>query len=109
MNETVKCPHCNFENDMKDALTDGLSSDNTTDWECQNRLCEEEFEVAVDFIPTYAASKIEYNSCEKCQKETREIRMKGKVFPWPKDLAESKLCDGCYARAYFDEMKEVKI
>jgi len=35
MYNTVECPYCEYENDMTDALCDGLSSDNTLDWTCQ--------------------------------------------------------------------------
>lgn len=97
MNDTVECPYCEYENDMTDALSDGLSSDNTFDWECSN--CEEEFEVYVEFEPSYYPSKIEYVVCEKCGTETRDILEKGKVFPYPEHLKESKVCRSCFHKA----------
>ena len=102
MSDSLECPYCKFENDMTDVLSEGLSNDNTTDWECQN--CEEEFEVLVEFEPSYSASKIEYIDCEKCWKSTREFYEKGYVFPYPKHLKENKVCKSCFLKAAAEEL-----
>ena len=100
MNDTVECPYCQYENDMTDAL-EGLSSDNTTDWECQNDECGEEFEVHVEFEPSFSAGKIVYEDCEKCGESTRDndIKKKGRVFPWPDHLTEETVCRFCFHKA----------
>ncbi len=93
MFETVECPYCDYENDMSDGLVD-LPSDNKFDHECAN--CGEEFEVEVEFEPSYSSSKIEYVDCQKCGKETREPFVKGRAFPWPKNIEETELCRPCF-------------
>lgn len=103
-NDTVECPYCEHDNDMTDALCDGLSSDNTLDWECEN--CEREFEVYVDFEPSYSASKIEYVKCEECGREERDICKKGKIFPWPASLNKNNVCRGCFYEARRKEMSK---
>lgn len=47
-----------------------LPSDNKLDHECSN--CKSEFEVFVEFTPSYSSSEINYVKCEKCRKETRD-------------------------------------
>ena len=103
MSDTVECPCCGKENDMSDALCDGLSSDNTIDWECQE--CEEEFEVYVEFDPCYSASKIEYEECDMCNKKVRDIYKEGRIFPFPKSLEGKKVCKSCWIEQYFMETK----
>ncbi|MMZ66439.1 hypothetical protein D1872_289380 [compost metagenome] len=97
MHDTVDCPYCGHENDMSDALTDGLSSDNTFDHECSN--CEKEFEVYVEFDPSFSASKIEYTNCDNCGDKTRDIREKGRIFPFPKALEGKRVCKSCFYKA----------
>jgi len=97
MNDTVECPYCEHENDMTDALSE-LSSDNTTDWECSK--CGEEFEVHVEFEPSFSAGKIVYEDCEKCGDKTRDIKEKGRVFPWPGLIREKKICRTCFGKAH---------
>lgn len=99
MNDTVECPYCEHENDATDALSE-LSSDNTTDWECSK--CGEEFEVHVEFDPVFSSEKIVYEDCEKCGKPTRDIHDKGRVFPWPKNIKETKLCGPCFGKLHFE-------
>lgn len=82
MYDAVECPYCEHENDMSDALCDGLGNDNTLDWECSN--CEKEFEIYVEFEPSYSASKIEYTNCSICNEPSRKVYEKGRVFPFPK-------------------------
>jgi hypothetical protein len=89
---------------MSDALCDGLSSDNKLDWECQE--CEEEFEVTVEFEPSYSAEKIIYDNCDVCSVKTRDIHEEGRVFPFPKALTGKKLCYRCWSKFYFKEMEE---
>lgn len=101
MNDTVECPYCQYENDMTDAL-ESLSSDNITDWECQNDECGEEFEVHVEFEPIFSSEKIVYEDCEKCGDATRDIAEKGRIYPWPKNTKENKLCRPCFGKLYFE-------
>ena len=93
MYDVVECPYCDYENDMSDGLID-LSNDNMFDHECIN--CEKEFEVYVEFSPSYSAGKIEYVNCEKCNDKTREPRIRGCVFPYPKSIEEDVVCDSCF-------------
>jgi len=101
MFDTVECPYCEHENDMSNALCDGLSSDNTLDWTC--RGCEEEFEVHVEFEPSYSASKIVYVNCEKCGTETRDPAKRGCIFPWPQFIEQNILCRPCYRKSHQEE------
>ncbi|MNO29199.1 hypothetical protein D3C76_191070 [compost metagenome] len=101
MSDTVDCPFCEHENDMSDALCDGLSNDNTFDHECEN--CGEEFEVYVEFDPTYSASKIVYVNCEKCGTETRDPAKKGNIYPWPQFIDHNILCRSCFRKAHQEE------
>ncbi|ODA08223.1 hypothetical protein [Paenibacillus polymyxa] len=89
---------------MSDALCNGLSSDNKLDWECSG--CEEEFEVTVEFEPSYSAEKIVYHSCDMCDAKTRDIYEEERVFPFPKSLTGKKLCHRCWSEFYFKEMEE---
>jgi len=97
MFETVECPYCGHKNDMSDGLTD-LPSDNKFDHECS--ACEEEFEVEVEFEPSYSSSKIIYEKCEGCSKEKRDCYHKERVFPWPEHLEGKTYCQICYREAY---------
>jgi len=102
MYDTTECPYCKHENDMTDAL-EGLDNDNTFDWECSN--CGEEFEVLVEFEPSYSVSKIEYIECDLCHKPSRDIYEKGRVFPFPKKFEGMRLCDKCFYKRLSKEMK----
>lgn len=101
MSDTVDCPYCDHENDMSDALADGLSDDNKLDWECSN--CEREFEVYVEFDPSFSASKIEYIDCENCGSNTRDVLEKGRIFPFPKALEGKRICRHCFHKALSEE------
>lgn len=94
--DSVDCPYCEHENELTDVLDGGLSVDNTTDWECAK--CEKEFEIHVEFEPTYNASKIIYTDCESCGENVRDVHVKGKRFPYPQNIKETKLCHKCYCR-----------
>lgn len=100
---TVDCPYCDHENDMSDALCDGLSSDNTFDWECES--CEKEFEVYVEFDPSYSASEIVIVNCDNCGKETRDPYKDGRVFPFPESLSGKEVCEKCWHEAYMQELE----
>ena len=102
MSDKATCPHCGHENDMTDALCD-LGNDNTFDWECSN--CEKEFEVEVEFEPTYSTGKIEYTECDLCHNPSRDIYEKGRVFPFPKKYEGMKLCHKCFYKGLGEEMK----
>lgn len=103
MSDRVECPYCGYDNDMSDGLVD-LPSDNTFDHECE--ACEKEFEIEVEFEPLYRASEINYVSCEKCNKEERDIHVRGKVYPFPKSIKENNVCRECFLEGHridFDE------
>ena len=104
MFDTVECPYCEHENDMSDGLTDLPGNDNQFDHECEK--CEEEFEVEVEFSPSYAGSAIEYVKCDLCSEVTRDIKVKGRIFPFPKRTEATKICETCYRRLYREELKE---
>lgn len=104
MHDTVECPYCNHENDMTNALDDGLDKDNTLDWECEE--CEKEFKVFVEFNPVYSASRIDYEKCEECGKLTRDIKRNGSICPFPKKLKGKKICPECWSTGMIREMKE---
>jgi predicted nucleic acid-binding Zn ribbon protein len=92
-NDTVECPYCEYENDMSEGTVD-LPDDNKFDHECEE--CGNEFEVFVEFNPSYIPSAIIYIDCEKCGRETREPMKRGKVFPFPKSLGENVVCRPCF-------------
>ncbi|WP_286171351.1 hypothetical protein, partial [Lentibacillus populi] len=69
---------------------------NEFDTECSN--CEEEFEVIVEWNPSYYANKIEYVECEKCGTETRDICEKGRSFPYPEHYKETRVCKSCFLK-----------
>jgi len=89
MIDTVECPYCGCENEM-----DGDFSSDEFDTECS--YCEEEFEVTVEWEPSYRAGKIEYVKCEKCETETRDICKKGRIFPYPEHFEETEICRQCF-------------
>jgi len=101
MNDTVECPYCQHENDMSEGTVD-LPSDNKFDHECEN--CEQEFEVEVEFYPSYSSGKIEYVPCEKCGDETRDSLKRGRVFPYPKNIKENVVCRPCFYKAIREEL-----
>ncbi|KYG89029.1 hypothetical protein A0U40_13460 [[Bacillus] sp. KCTC 13219] len=97
--DKVKCPYCEYENDVTGALSD-LNSDNTTDWECEN--CEGEFELQVEFEPSWSASKIVYAECENCGDVSRDFKRRGQVFPYP--ITEANvLCESCWRRSVLQD------
>ena len=98
--DTVKCPYCEYENDMSDGCID-LPDDNKFDHECEN--CQEEFEVEVEFEPTYSANKITYDICECCGRKTRDSYHRGRVVPFP-NIKESLLCQDCWIKAVAKEI-----
>ncbi|UFU00348.1 hypothetical protein KO561_05205 [Radiobacillus kanasensis] len=95
--DTVECPYCGHENDMSDGTID-LPDDNKFDHECEN--CEREFEVFVEFEPSYNSGKIEYVKCEKCGEDTREPAKRGKIFPFPKSLDGNVYCMSCFFKGH---------
>ncbi|WDI05237.1 hypothetical protein PUW25_25855 (plasmid) [Paenibacillus urinalis] len=104
MYDKVDCPYCGRKNDMRDALTEGLSDDNTTDWECEH--CGQEFTVHVDFIPTFTASKIIIVECDLCKFETSDIKNKDNVWPFPEALLKlgKNFCHSCWLKYMGKEM-----
>lgn len=100
--DTVNCPYCGYANNMTDGLVD-LPDSHEFDHECEN--CGEEFEVLVEFTPTYSANKIVYKKCELCGKVTRDYYTKGKAFPFPKKYNNS-LCNVCFFNELAKEWKE---
>jgi len=98
----AECPYCGYENDMSDSLGD-FGSDNTLDWTCEE--CDEEFEVEVEFEPSFSSSKIVYSDCENCGKSTRDIHREGRVFPFPKKLIGKEVCEECWGKAYSEELE----
>lgn len=103
MSKLVDCPYCNYENDATDYLID-VGSEDKFDCECSN--CEEEFEVYVECVPSMTAYKIEYVDCEKCSRSTRDPKIKGKVFPFPKGIDEQVLCDDCWIKGVVKDVGE---
>lgn len=107
MSDSVECPYCQFENDMSDGLTD-LPNNNRFDHECENEACGREFEVLVEFEPTYHSEPIEYVDCEKCGKSTRDIHERGRTYPFPESLAENKVCYTCFIEGHNKDYEERK-
>lgn len=103
MFDTVECPYCKHENDMSEGTVD-LPSDNKFDHECEK--CEREFEVFVEFNPSYSSEKIEYVECEKCGKEERDIARRGRIFPYPESLEENTVCKPCFYKAHQEEWEK---
>lgn len=105
MNDTVECPYCTFANDMSDGLVD-LPQDNKFDHECSN--CEREFEVFVEFSPTYIGSVIESLPCGLCGTVTRDIVRKGRTFPYPNSVLEGLICRPCYSHTMREQYANKK-
>ncbi|MHA7963554.1 hypothetical protein ACX93W_05355 [Paenibacillus sp. CAU 1782] len=91
MSSTVECPYCEHENEVGDYLYDAV--DNKFDFECES--CEKEFEVEVEYEPTFSAGEIIWVSCQSCGTETREPYKRGRVYPFPKN-AKDCLCEKCW-------------
>ena len=102
MSNKVECPYCNYENDLTDIFDGGLPDDNTIDWECQE--CEREFEIYVEFNPTFSADEIVYEKCEICGKNVRNIYKKGSVYPYPENIKETQICEQCYCEETYKEL-----
>lgn len=100
--ETVECPYCEHENDMSDGLTD-LPSNNKFDTECEK--CGKEFEVEVEFDPSYSGSAIEYKNCDSCDASVRDINTKGRVFPFPKNTNAEKLCEPRFRKLMHEQFE----
>lgn len=108
MLDTVECPYCNHENDMSEGTVD-LPSDNRFDHECTNTECGREFEVFVEFTPSYSSGKINDIECEKCAMKTRDIRTRGRTFPYPESLEEDNVCGNCYILGYRADLDKEKL
>ena len=104
MHNTCECPYCGYENDISDFEGDSF------DQECSN--CEEEFEVTVEYEPTFTANKIEYIKCDECCREERSSCMsyENSTYPYPKKYKgkEIKLCHDCYVKGVFEDMEELE-
>jgi predicted nucleic acid-binding Zn ribbon protein len=80
-----------------------LPNDNKFDHECDS--CGREFEVFVEFEPSYSAGKIEYVQCEKCGTVTRDICKRGRIFPYPKHFKETEICKPCFFKGMKEEFE----
>ncbi|WP_310877022.1 hypothetical protein [Priestia megaterium] len=98
--ETVDCPYCGHEHDMSEGTVD-LPSDNKFDKNCD--ICGEEFEVEVEFHPSYGASKIIYDTCDCCSETVRDFYRKGFVLPFPENLNGEVFCKPCFYKAYKED------
>lgn len=106
MPDVAECPYCEHDNDMTDGLVD-LSRDNTFDHECAN--CGESFEISVVFDPRFISRKIEFENCDRCGTEERDIRKRGRVRPFPDHLDGDKFCKYCYLKGIIEVCdREVK-
>jgi len=92
----VECPYCNYENDLTDIFDNGVPGDNKIDWECQK--CDKEFEIYVEFEPTFSASEIVYEKCEICETVVRDICKKGSIYPYPKNTPATQICRKCWQK-----------
>jgi RNase P subunit RPR2 len=102
MMDTVECPYCEHENDMTEGTVD-LPNDNKFDHECEK--CEREFEVYVEFEPSYSGGEIVYVNCEKCGNETRDPAKRGLIFPFPKSVKENIICRRCFREGHYEDYK----
>ncbi|WP_346938224.1 hypothetical protein [uncultured Clostridium sp.] len=102
MYNTCECPYCGYENKIDDY------EDDSFDYECSN--CGEEFEIEVEYEPSFSASKIEYIKCDECGREERNnnIRYEGSTFPYPEKYegTKAKLCHDCYIKGVFEDMEK---
>ncbi|CDQ41880.1 hypothetical protein [Virgibacillus salexigens] len=101
MNVCVECPYCGYENDMTDDLIE--LNGNEFDTECVE--CKEEFEVYVEFDPSFTVSKIVFEKCQQCGSETRDICKRGSIFPYPSHLKD-KVCRQCYRIAVIEYFRD---
>lgn len=104
MSNTATCPYCGYENEINN-ISDHISdNENTFDIECYN--CVKEFEVYVEFEPYYYTSKIEEMECEECGKLNRKLYDKTIRFPFPKKIENKKVCNICWGKYMYEEMKD---
>lgn len=101
MAHKVECPYCEHENDVSDYLCDMI--DDKFDCECQS--CEKEFEVEVEYDPSFTASEIVYEKCQSCGEETRNPYKRGRVYPYPKRIKHDVVCVACWKQAYREELE----
>ncbi|HIW33486.1 MAG TPA: hypothetical protein IAA29_11945 [Candidatus Paenibacillus intestinavium] len=106
MFDTVECPYCHCDNDMSEGTVD-LPRDNKFDHECDG--CGREFEVEVEFDPSYSASEIEYEDCQSCGESTRDPYKRGRVFPYPKIIEHDLVCEKCWKEAYRREIDQKRV
>ena len=99
--DTVECPYCGHENDMSEGTVD-LPDDNKFDHECEK--CEREFEVFVEFYPSYSSGEIVYVKCERCGTETRDPAKRGSIFPYPEHVKENRICRPCFYKGMHEEL-----
>ncbi|RXZ78050.1 hypothetical protein EBB07_28760 [Paenibacillaceae bacterium] len=101
MSKTVDCPYCGYENDVYEYLSD--ARDNKFDCECES--CEKDFEVEVEYEPSFSSCEIVYEDCQSCGKETREPYKKGRIFPYPSHIDHDMICQACWHSAYLEELE----
>lgn len=103
MIDAVNCPYCGKENDMSNALDDGVPDSYKMDWECQ--FCKKELEVDIEFEARYNSSKIEYVICGLCEAEVRDdfenCRKRGSTTPYPTSVSVDVICTECYNKNIF--------
>lgn len=76
--ETIECPYCGKDTEFNPDF-EGADSNDT---ECEH--CGKEFEVLVEYMPTYSTLTIDYNICKDCGREYRITRSQDKC-----------LCENC--------------
>lgn len=102
MSNSVYCPYCEEEIHIS---YDDYEGSESFDMECSH--CGEEFEVTVEYEPSFSANKITYEICRGCG---QEFRYEGKSFPRPekyKHLSydEYIICSKCYKEGIFEDYK----
>lgn len=93
MSKYVECPYCEEDNEI---TFDDYEGAENFEFEC--RYCGKEFEVTVEYEPTFCSSEIEYKICKNCGES---FRYTGQKFPIPKKFKhlncdEYIICDKCY-------------
>jgi DNA-directed RNA polymerase subunit RPC12/RpoP len=99
MSENVECPHC--------GQFVATEHDGETEYDQECSKCGEEFEVTVEFDPTYYSSIILYHNCLECGKKYR-YQGYGSLLEKYKHLPrhEQYVCQDCNSKILAEEIKE---
>jgi hypothetical protein len=100
----IECPYCLEDNLLSKILED---RDHAESFDVECTFCQKEFEITVEYEPSYMSHKIEYEKCEHCGDEVRySLRNRKNSFPFPDVFGEKEVCRKCCEKAIMESYKE---